>query len=348
MPDIDFSGQGDALLTEPLRAFRSWSVDIKLAELRRGRYVDAAPGDRYDLLRHLYGSMDPSTRPSSREWWETWNRAMDALKDYGVAAVDRLEDPPSPPNGVLMPDGYNVVTGVTLRPVTHVTSGHWAREREATCVIAQRTKDLLDGDDVMDRDHVAPEPDCTCGIYGWYRQWEARRTHTGSVTGTIKVSGDVIMGSRGLRAQRATIEAITVNADHAHAFAPLNTATMIEALRRETLPGRPLEGVVVCDTEQELRERFPADLGTVRNLLGDDVVDALEYGADARSKPVFNVGHPHTGAQLMAGPLAQQVANWPMDVYQYLWSGDPAEPHGGRMQLWVRDHLGYRRHTDGR
>ncbi len=57
-------------------------------------------------------------------------------------------------------------------------------------------------------DHSSPELDCTCGIYAHYLPLESyERTH--NVFGVVEASGRLLMGTKGFRAEKAKIVALS-------------------------------------------------------------------------------------------------------------------------------------------
>jgi hypothetical protein len=55
--------------------------------------------------------------------------------------------------------------------------------------------------------HPAPDAECACGIYAWYRHQDIPDTMYG-VTGIIEVKGHVLIGEKGFRAEKARIVAL--------------------------------------------------------------------------------------------------------------------------------------------
>ena len=73
-------------------------------------------------------------------------------------------------------------------------------------------------------DHVAPEPDCVCGLYAYSGPYTAREDpHARHVLGVVACWGRVVTGTRGLRAQHAAIEALW--------FGPRVPDTVVETVR---------------------------------------------------------------------------------------------------------------------
>jgi hypothetical protein len=54
------------------------------------------------------------------------------------------------------------------------------------------------------RPHGAPAGDCECGFYGWYSPRDARLVEA-PVFGAIEVSGRILLGTHGFRAERARV-----------------------------------------------------------------------------------------------------------------------------------------------
>lgn len=57
--------------------------------------------------------------------------------------------------------------------------------------------------------HDAPNAGCECGIYGWYAPNDTRLMG-GSVFGAIEVTGRVLMGTHGFRAERARVLGLVI------------------------------------------------------------------------------------------------------------------------------------------
>lgn len=95
----------------------------------------------------------------------------------------------------------------------------WGNSMTAFCKTEQTHWFCYNSDDLCDIcvaniSHEAPAVPCTCGIYGYYVP-----TVSGiddylygyeSVYGTVRVSGRVILGTRGVRAQYAEIESFYI------------------------------------------------------------------------------------------------------------------------------------------
>lgn len=85
-----------------------------------------------------------------------------------------------------------------------ITSMSWpTKELEAKCAY-----------DVSGKGHSSsPYEECKCGIYGWYQPEWTSLYHSGSVMGVVEYSGKILMGTRGFRAEKAKIVAITHGKD---------------------------------------------------------------------------------------------------------------------------------------
>jgi hypothetical protein len=102
-----------------------------------------------------------------------------------------------------VPDGMLPLTAVTRRHVL------WGPTLSADCtetdfVIPGVTRVHVDGE------HRSPASWCECGIYGWYEPHDTAMLDPGAfgVFGVIQVSGLVLMGDSGFRAERARIVAV--------------------------------------------------------------------------------------------------------------------------------------------
>lgn len=56
--------------------------------------------------------------------------------------------------------------------------------------------------------HASPQADCACGIYGWYRPDDTRIVRA-NVLAVVEVSGRVILGTHGFRAEKVRIVALS-------------------------------------------------------------------------------------------------------------------------------------------
>lgn len=110
-------------------------------------------------------------------------------------------------------------------------------------------------------DHQIPSAACLCGLYGWYNPQYALHEHTGDVVGVIEVSGRILMGTMGFRAERARIIALAVN--ERCATPELHRRFM----RLGTSDGSRYRGVEkLHGGVRELRARFKPDYDTLKNL----------------------------------------------------------------------------------
>lgn len=141
---------------------------------------------------------------------------------------------------------------------TNLPHGSWDVQQTAEC---RRLLALYSWSEKQDHvPHRAPNDKCSCGIYGWYRP-TTTRLHQGDVFGVIAVSGRVLLGDYGFRAEHARILAVVPE--------PTDTsdASLLElaSFARHWIA----QGVQVFGTREELLEAFPPD--DVRELLGRDV-----------------------------------------------------------------------------
>jgi hypothetical protein len=95
-------------------------------------------------------------------------------------------------------------------PLTSVTRPgiRWPRTLAARCVPAIVTP-LGPGSSpaTPELDHPAPQTGCVCGIYAWYDPVDTYMLNA-RIFGVVEASGLVVMGERGLRAERATVAAV--------------------------------------------------------------------------------------------------------------------------------------------
>lgn len=270
--DTDFAGSGDALLTEPLRAYRAWTLDLEV------RPVGGVP---------------------ETEWTDWYRRVSSGGGSRGSqlgvitteSPVVPLADPPPELEPLLISGTSDYLSKTTLHPVTQPKGGPWGLVKEGTCLHHPAHHDRV------------PVQECTCGVYSWYRPDEASQEHTGVIVGAIDVLGQVLLGRRGIRSSRAKVVGLALNEELRELLpSVIEPETVLAGLRRETLPGGQYPGVRVFDSEQELYDTLPPDLDTVANLLGPDAVDTLTYGG----RLLTGATPRGTGVQLVAGPRARR------------------------------------------
>jgi hypothetical protein len=119
--------------------------------------------------------------------------------------------------------------------------------------------------------HSAPGADCGCGFYGWYSPVDSRLMD-GPVFGAVEVSGRVLMGTHGFRAERARVLGLVVD-EGARSPASL-------ALRRRA----EVSLVPVFSSRAALLEQLPPD----------DVSSLVDHSCDHRCV----VGPPPYGSVL--------------------------------------------------
>jgi hypothetical protein len=95
-----------------------------------------------------------------------------------------------------------------MLPLTSVTRPHvvWSPTLRAHCVPPDPGCPGR-GPSTPPTDHRAPQPGCSCGIYGWYDPDDTGMLDA-RVFGTFEASGLILMGERGFRAERARITAV--------------------------------------------------------------------------------------------------------------------------------------------
>lgn len=99
-----------------------------------------------------------------------------------------------------------------------------------------------------DPDHGAPDPECTCGFYAYASARAADEyPHARHVLAVVACWGRVIAGSRGVRAEKARIEAIWMS------------PKVPEYLRRAVTARYP-SAVVESDVDQLLADHPPSEL----------------------------------------------------------------------------------------
>lgn len=178
------------------------------------------------------------------------------------------------------------------------------------------------GIEAKNKDHEAPHNGCTCGIYGWYEPEWANRYHTGSIMGVVEYSGRILMGSKGFRAEKAKVVAITMGSskvardqfaksihfiEHLKKFIEVmseGTNNSIVRVNYGGLQGFLSEkmnadmkdyektvrtivenmGIEYLESCDMMREKYPPELDTVENIIGSKLV---RYGNGDPSESLF-------------------------------------------------------------
>lgn len=116
------------------------------------------------------------------------------------------------------------------------------------------------------KDHKSPDVECTCGIYAHYLPLESYQVNTG-VLGVVEASGKIVMGSKGFRAEKVKILALSGIGQTTKWF---DFSTVFDAcvpvLKKYCDP----LGIEMFTDVQEMKEKFqPVDL----SALGVDLVE---------------------------------------------------------------------------
>lgn len=194
---------------------------------------------------------------------------------------------------LLVPDalrGYRTWAGVTVdrrlrsTGVTHAWSPACfvgeasAGEESARCLAVPQDQ------------HPAPERTCSCGIYGWYHPDDTRIV-SAPIFGAVRLSGRVVLGTHGFRAERASVLALTV----------------ADPLVRHELR---LLGYPVYDSRAELLEAFPPEdvsaLTGHRCGPGDCLPLALGHAAPSQAGPLAGV----LGGLALVAVAAHHALRW--------------------------------------
>jgi hypothetical protein len=278
-PSPQFSQTGE-LVTGTLRGYRSW----KLRELpimstyqppRDEFYIDAGEDDWFnDINVSAFGSPFPmSIRAQTR------SRHIPA----------RFEVEP-----VLGAVSWNMFWGgPEIRADVCTYDPMWQQflDRPMAGQPSGSTGEIAPGGTIRASQHKTPVPECTCGIYGWYTPEAALYEHTGDVVGVIEVSGRVLLGTTGFRAERAKIVAITMNPR----AATVEKTRLFMKLATDGSRYSGVERVSVFDgSVEELRRRYPPDAGTLCNL-----------GIEIEPEPESDNGY--TGGGWMSGSMSNRV-----------------------------------------
>ena len=99
-----------------------------------------------------------------------------------------------------------------------------------------------------DPDHAAPDPECTCGFYAYASARAADEyPHARHVLAVVACWGRVIAGSRGVRAEKARIEAVWMS-------------PKVPEYLRHAVTARYPSAVVESDVDRLLEEHPPSEL----------------------------------------------------------------------------------------
>lgn len=123
-------------------------------------------------------------------WWK--NFASNAGNTGGEILPDRISTEPLTGFRSWLV-GYDK-DGIGLKSIVH--SHIWSNPETATCLNLY--------------EHTSPDPECSCGLYCQtpdqpLLEWEALRRGKVSATGTVALSGRVIICEKGYKAQHAEI-----------------------------------------------------------------------------------------------------------------------------------------------
>lgn len=100
-------------------------------------------------------------------------------------------------------------------------------------------------EDFSHQETASPHPECTCGIYAFYKASRASN-YFGIIGGAVAASGTIVPGTKGFRAERARIEALTV----------LRNRFREPELLEETLRSK-YHGVPIFSNWESLVKEFP-------------------------------------------------------------------------------------------
>lgn len=127
----------------------------------------------------------------------------------------------------------------------------------AQCLRTRRLGGVADAD----TDHAAPDPSCRCGIYAWYQPGDTEAV-AGQVFGVVELTGRMLLGARGLRAEKARVLAVS----------------LVPGRGRRDVDRQRLQrwctanDVELLDDPAAVAERFPPE--DVQELIGMPVVKA--------------------------------------------------------------------------
>jgi hypothetical protein len=250
-PSPKFSQTGE-LVTGTLRGYRSWKIrELPIMSTytppRDERYIDISDDDWFnDISVTNLGS--PFPMPIRGQ-----------IRSRRIPATYEVEP-------VLGAVSWNMFwSGPEIKADICTYDPMWQRWLDAPMagVASAATSEIAPGGTIRASQHKTPVPECTCGIYGWYTPEAALYEHTGDVVGVVEVSGRVLLGTTGFRAERAKIIAITMNPRSA-------TVEKTRQFMKLGAEGTRYAGVerlsVFAGGIEAMRLRYPPDAGTLRNL----------------------------------------------------------------------------------
>lgn|SRR5882757_401768 len=107
----------------------------------------------------------------------------------------------------------------------------------------------------IEPDHEAPDPDCSCGIYAHYLPLESYHAWSDRVFGVIEASGRILMGTKGYRAEKAKIVALSGLGSHNEWFEVSRPATPEDT--RSVVDFCTSIGVPYFSTVEKMVQEFP-------------------------------------------------------------------------------------------
>lgn len=112
-------------------------------------------------------------------------------------------------------------------------------------------------------DHRIPGLYCSCGIYGWYQHYQKHLNEfRGYFSGVIEVSGRVVLGTKGFRAERAKIIACAPgNLFMDNELPPHWVNSELQYVKEVHYPEMQVFG-----SFHDLVDAYPPDIALLRNL----------------------------------------------------------------------------------
>jgi hypothetical protein len=164
-------------------------------------------------------------------------------------------------HGKIMLDGTYVDTWVTnkLRAECHANSLTSAFQRALSVDLPE--------------EHTAPLLGCKCGIYAYYNaDLLVQSSDIVLAWGSIRVSGRVLMGTKGVRAEFGEIESLYLDPDMMYAFSKKYD---VSGFQESRLLRERFGNIPQFYRKKKWLKKFPPE--DVSNLVGDDIYKREVY-----------------------------------------------------------------------
>lgn len=307
-----FAGSGETLVAGTLRGYRSWNVTV----ISNDGTASLAPCSCGCGMEFDYNTGRSVAVDYGKSYYAEWQRQRYGDRDrYLLTAVS------AGPTW----DARDLTASCARHECGSSVLSNWYGSNPAMFALSAGGKlnTTVPGCSCAGR-HLAPNAECTCGIYGWYTPDFATREHTGAVFGVVEISGRVLLGTTGFRAERARIVAVTRHPNpQTNPFSgtfpgrggPDRTSRLLETVE-DRYPG-----VRVVGSYYDLVKRYPPDTGTLKNL-------GIETGWvddwDMLPGPTSSINGRYSVGGVVNNGLKAAAARW-LAAYD----GEPVTPVAG-------------------